>query len=420
MARQPFRPEQLDRHWPRLLSLLPLDLEERARQTGALRRCRQVPNAVALVRLIMIYAASNLPLKGVVAWAAAQGTATLSAPGLFYRLRLAEPLLAELLAGLLPALPAPESWRLRVTDATVVTGPGAHGTDWRVHVLYEPATGAMSAVQLTDQHGGEHFRRWQCQPGELVLGDRGYAHARGIQAVCEQGGHVLVRINPRTLRLCDQQRRLVDVQAWKGEVPEVGVKEWQLLLPVPPERHTKSHKSWSLAHAVAWVPVRLLAARTPHGGIIWLLTTAPAAALSATRALELYRLRWQIELFFKRLKSLLWFDQLPTRAGPTARAWLLGRLLLDASDANADEAKAHFDKALALAPKDVDAKIGSARVKALKGDFDGAVATLEDAAKLNPKPEKVHYQLGLVYEKAGKNEQAAEAYRKALERLLHE
>lgn len=99
---------------------------------------------------------------------------------------------------------------------------------------------------------------------------------------------------------------------------------------------------------------------------------------------------------------------------------MTGKLLLDASEANADEAMSHFEKALALAPKDVDAKIGVARVKAVKGDYDGAVATLEDAVKLNPKPEKVYYQLGLVQEKAGKNEKAAEAYRKALEKLLNE
>lgn len=98
----------------------------------------------------------------------------------------------------------------------------------------------------------------------------------------------------------------------------------------------------------------------------------------------------------------------------------LGRLLLDASDANADEAMTHFEKALQLAPKDVDAKVGAARVKALKGDVDGAVVLLEDATKLNPRPERVYYQLGLVYEKAGKNEKAAEAYRKALEKLVGE
>ncbi|MBI3417381.1 MAG: transposase [Verrucomicrobia bacterium] len=48
---------------------------------------------------------------------------------------------------------------------------------------------------------------------------------------------------------------------------------------------------------------------------------------SALQILELYRVRWQIELLFKRLKSLLHLDALPSRQGPTAKSWMLARLL---------------------------------------------------------------------------------------------
>jgi hypothetical protein len=76
--------------------------------------------------------------------------------------------------------------------------------------------------------------------------------------------------------------------------------------------------------------VRVVAARTRTGQIIWLLTTAPAERLSSVEVLELYRLRWQIELLFKRLKSLLHLDSLPSRRGPTARSWMLARFLVAA------------------------------------------------------------------------------------------
>jgi IS4 transposase len=73
--------------------------------------------------------------------------------------------------------------------------------------------------------------------------------------------------------------------------------------------------------------VRVVAARTRKGEVIWVLTTLPAAKASAGQILELYRLRWQVELLFKRLKSLLHLDTLPSRQGPTARSWMLARLL---------------------------------------------------------------------------------------------
>jgi len=44
--------------------------------------------------------------------------------------------------------------------------------------------------------------------------------------------------------------------------------------------------------------------------------------------MRLYRIRWQIELLFKRLKSLAWLDELPApHKGPTAMSWLAARLL---------------------------------------------------------------------------------------------
>jgi hypothetical protein len=103
-------------------TLLPSDLEQSARQTDALLRCRNVPEAAALLRMALAYALSDLSLKDVAAWASTRQVAALTGPGLFYRLRQAEPwlerLLAQLLAEQVPA--ALGSWPVRVVDATVI------------------------------------------------------------------------------------------------------------------------------------------------------------------------------------------------------------------------------------------------------------------------------------------------------------
>lgn len=97
---------------------------------------------------------------------------------------------------------------------------------------------------------------------------------------------------------------------------------------------------------------------------------------------------------------------------------VLGNLLLETSEEGAGEALGHFEKALELSPKDADARAGTARVKSIQGDHEEAARILEGAAQLNPKPEKLYYELGRVYERAGQFEKAVGAYRKALERLL--
>jgi len=319
-----------DQQWPYLLSLLPEDLEDSARQNRALLRCRNIPDAAALMRMALAYAVSDLSLKDVAAWAHGLGVAEITGPGLFYRLRESEAWLEQVLAQTLQdqvKIEVASKLRLRVVDATVVIGPGAKGTEWRAHVLIDPGTGKFRAVELTDAHGGEGYGRHRVKAGEVILGDRAYATARGLMAVQSEGAFVLARMNPQTIRLCDTQRNRTSLHEKEAEVPQIGGVDFDVIVPIPPESSSRSHKSWPLSRAVAWIPARAVAARTRLGGVIWLLTTLPAQQAAPCELMQLYRLRWQIELFFKRLKSQLHLDTLPSRQGPTARSWMLARFL---------------------------------------------------------------------------------------------
>ena len=316
--------------WPYVLTLLPPDLEDSALQNRALRRCRKVPDAAALMRMALAYAVSDLSLKDVAAWAHALGVAEITGPGLFYRLREAEAwlerVLGQTLQRQLPEETRPRR-RLRIVDATVITGPGATGTEWRAHVLLDPDSGGFRAVELTDASGGEEYGRHPLQPGEVILGDRAYATARGLWAVQAAGGWVVARMNPHSIRACDRERKPIRLLDREEQVPSVGGTEFSIDIPIPPQKRSKSHKTWPLNRAQGWVAARAIAGRTRRGEVIWILTTLPAAQAPPAELLQLYRLRWQIELFFKRLKSLLHLDTLPSRQGPTARSWMLARLL---------------------------------------------------------------------------------------------
>jgi hypothetical protein len=314
--------------WDYVRTLLPADLEQSARAMDALVRCRNVPDAAALIRMALAYAVSDLSLKDVAAWASALDLAAITGPGLFYRLREAETWLAHVLAQTLAEQVrcSPAQWPLRVVDATVINGPGRVAVQWRAHVLVDPATGGFRAVELTGSQGGEKLGRYPVQAGEVILGDRAYATARGVYAVRQAGAHVLVRFNPVNLRTCDRHRKRIYLKQGEGKVPKVGGIEFQIFIPIPPAP-TKSHKTWDSAKAIAWVPARALAGRTRDGEVIWVLTTLPQRELPTLAGLELFRFRWQIELLFKRLKSLLHLDTLPSRQGPTAKSWMLARLL---------------------------------------------------------------------------------------------
>ena len=49
---------------------------------------------------------------------------------------------------------------------------------------------------------------------------------------------------------------------------------------------------------------------------------------SSRTVLECYRLRWQIELTFKRLKSIVQLGHLPKQNDHSSRAWLYGKLFV--------------------------------------------------------------------------------------------
>lgn len=63
---------------------------------------------------------------------------------------------------------------------------------------------------------------------------------------------------------------------------------------------------------------------------VWagLVARLDAKAFPPERLCDLYRVRWQVELAFKRLKSILRLDRLPAKDPELARAWIAAHLLL--------------------------------------------------------------------------------------------
>jgi len=317
-------------NWAYVRTFIPENIEETAREHGALVRRRNIPDAETLLRVILAYAVSNLSIKDVAAWASAMNIAGLRGPSLHNRLSNSVSWLKETLADILrsSAPTAPEGLRWKVVDATVINGPAAKGTDWRLHVVSDPVRGCLHSLELTDRFTGERLDIHDFSEGDVILGDRCYATARGIHSVRKAGAHVVVRCNPHSTRLCDSSKHLINLNDFEKHVPQAGVMKLDLLMPIPPEKRTKSHKVWQIGKAQAWLPVMLVGGRTIKGKVIWVLSTLDEQALAPVDALRAYRFRWQIELLFKRYKSLLGMDSLPSKeGGPTSEAWVLARLI---------------------------------------------------------------------------------------------
>jgi hypothetical protein len=309
--------------WPYVSEHLS-DIEESARRCSAVQRCRNI-TPVALLRVALAYAVSDLSFKDIAAWASALEIAQISGPGLHYRIKNSEAWFQALLTQTLETTPtAPATgFVIRIMDATVITGPGSKGIDWRGHVSLDPDSGRILSVEITDAKGGESYCRYPTSPNVLNMGDRGYCAARGIYSRVSNGEHVLVRVNPYSIKVCDLNKQKISLLSYFQSIDEGQTKEWDVLIPVPADN---AKKGWSLKQAKAWVQGRIIAFRR-KGKVHSTFTDLPADRLSALQAQKLYPVRWQIELAFKRLKSQLDLDELRTRSGPTARSWILLKFL---------------------------------------------------------------------------------------------
>ena len=329
--------------WELVCRLLPPGWQEQARLSGALRRARGFPDVNVLLRTLLVHLAGGCSLKEAVTNAQQAGWCDVSPVALFNRLRAAEQWLrwmADQLWRRHPTPSLPHGYRVRAVDATTVGRPGSLGTDWRVHFSIDLVDLQCDFLQVTDAHGGETFRRIPVARGDLLLGDRCYGTPPGIAHVAQAGGHVLVRVNHKALPLFDIGGEPFDLAGALRPTTVGQVREWPTvvrhgsrdcggrLVAVKRDRWSACLERRALRKRASKRQKTLSRTALFLAGYFFVWTDVPARTLDAAGVLAWYRCRWQIELCFKRMKSILGLGDLPKRRDDSCRAWLHGKLLV--------------------------------------------------------------------------------------------
>jgi hypothetical protein len=292
-------------------------------------RAREIGSLPMLLWAALVWTAGDLSLKDTAAAISAVGV-TVSRASLHERFAKSSAWLGMLLSMLLCGnctFPDEGCVRVLIGDSTSLSGPGATGTNFRVHALFDCATGALAAVKVTDFREGESCDKHRLGPESLVQYDRGYSVSKNLHAHAACGARFLIRCNPKGIRICDPQMRIVKTSRLESSVHTNTPLD--IAVRIPARRRSAQGPRWHLARAVAFVDARLIGIRTP-AGVMWLLTDMPCDSLDARAAGELYRRRWQIELLFKALKSVAGLDRVKSLSGATAMTWIYGKLILAA------------------------------------------------------------------------------------------
>ena len=329
-----------------------LDLDQLAFTTRALRRRRGVPDARALLRLALAHGPGGLSLRETAAWAHLARVADLTDASLNDRLHQSCEFLEAIVASMLRAKTPGPCFRwpgrvLRIADGSCVSKPGSKGTDWRVHAVYDLGAGGFSHFELTDKHGAEALDRGAAIPGEIRISDRNYSNANGLRRYVESVGKAgaadyLVRLRWSSLRLrgadgekFDLVAHLRKMLAQEKQTDDLVVSiegagapmSTRIVILRKPEEAARAARERLQREArkkgKTLDPRSLLAAE-----FMMLATSLDAQTCPADEIFAMYRLRWQIELAFKRLKSLLNLDRLPARTDKGARSWIYAHLIL--------------------------------------------------------------------------------------------
>jgi hypothetical protein len=327
--------------WDTLLAEQGSDWQALARSSGAMVRERKVKGAWVLLRLVLAYAVCDWSLRMVGMWATIQGIAKLSDVALLYRFRQCQRWLGQILVDVLQRrnayLSQQAGVRVRLIDATVISQPGSQGTDWRVHASFDLGQMGLDGLEITDAHGGESLTRFPARADEIVIADRAYAVARGLGSLLSSTARLVVRIGWHNLPLKTDLGQRLDLIHWLTTLKTTAERRVHLstpqgdftvrlvAAPLPPDQAQAARERVSQAARKKGKKVNpntYLAA-----GFVLLVTNLPAELWEVSRVLWLYRLRWQIELHFKRLKGLLHLDHLRAIDPRLVQTYLLGKLL---------------------------------------------------------------------------------------------
>lgn len=333
-------------NWNDLLKELPADIEETAREYGAIKRRRGIASAADLLHVGLAYVLTDFSFTDVAHWARQTETGYLSQEALIKRIKNGadwfEALLGQCLSqNTLRSAPqnGQSSSSIYLLDATSLSKPGSSGTDYRVHLGLDLSTLQIRQTVIEDASVAEGLGHFQLKKGDLSVADRAYGHCAAVAEIAEKGAEIIVRMkcshnglrHPGTNKPFEVLKALGTLAPGEvGDFPvllankEVSTPGRLIAIRQSPEAYERAKKKVKRKAQRNSRPVSVSALEAAQ--YIFLFTTLNEET-SAQEVLDLYRVRWQIELCFKRLKSLLNLDVITVKDPQLCRSFIALKLI---------------------------------------------------------------------------------------------
>jgi hypothetical protein len=334
-------------NWNTLCRFFPKGWSKKGIELGAFTRSRNIPSTKKLLRLFLIHLSDGLSLRESVTLAKVGKICNISDVGLLKRLRLSGEwfrwMNLEFIKEKGISLSPPEwlkKFNVKNVDASIINEQGIKGSVWRLHYSYSLFEMKCDQFKITKQQIGETFLNFNITKGDLLIGDRAYGRIKGMVYVKSQEGEFLTRIKNKafTILLNEKEISLNDLLKSLTNAGQIGdwivvgkTDEGCLPMRICAIRKTDTEIEKSLKkerRLSSRKGTKLNAETLDLCKYVILATSLLDQVITAKCILELYRYRWQIEIAFKRLKSIFSLGNLPKYEDESCKAWLHGKMFV--------------------------------------------------------------------------------------------
>lgn len=336
--------------WNDFCSLIPENAEEIAKRMNIMKGAKQDKDFINALHTLMIHLGVGTSLKETAVHAKLLGLSNISSVSLFNRLVKFGPFFQTICNQMLDrnmlSIYTGNNLHFNIIDASDIKEPGITGSHYRIHYSFSLPNFCCNYVEVTSAAGkgtGETLTRFPVLPGDYVIADRGYSSISGIAHVAHRGGHVLIRLNHKALPLFTIEKKPFQLVKMLSTLTQAGdAKSWNCLVHNPEENEwfagricviRKDAESIQRSRKEEIENARRKGRSISEETLFIneytvLFTTFEKEKFSLRKILAIYRWRWQIELVFKRFKSLLALGCLPKTTDESSKAWLYGKMFL--------------------------------------------------------------------------------------------
>jgi Transposase DDE domain len=328
--------------WHALLKRLPSEWQEQAIRLGAWQRVRKLARLTDLLRGLLVYAACGYSFRELGIWATVVGIGSLSERAWRKRVERAQAWIGWLLASLIGTQQSP-GWlpegagRILLLDGSRLKTPAGSGEDVKMHTAYNLRTGRLESVEVTDRHGAEGVHHVNMKAGDVIVTDAGYQLGSSVQYEHAHRAYGVHRLSDFGVRLEREDGKKMDLkrlvkhqrygtvsqyQAWVWDSKHQERFAIRLVIALPPRKQAMAARARKRERIRLKKGPKASMAPAWWAGVMLLGTTLPQEQWSAQEVVKLYRARWQIELFFKRLKQGLLLHLLPVKGWERAQAYV--------------------------------------------------------------------------------------------------